>query len=114
MSGAHIRVSDLSFSWPDGTPVFAGLCAIVGASRIGMVAPNGAGKSTLLRLMAGELAPQSGQIDIGGRWAYMPQHLNAPSHASVLDLLGVGETLQSLDAVLEGTVGARGRPLGPA
>lgn len=103
MSGAHIRVSDLSFSWPDGTPVFAGLCAIVGASRIGMVAPNGAGKSTLLRLMAGELAPQSGQIDIGGRWAYMPQHLNAPSHASVLDLLGVGETLQSLDAVLEGT-----------
>ena len=33
--------------------------------RIGIVGHNGAGKSTLLRLIAGELAPDSGIVDIG-------------------------------------------------
>ena len=33
--------------------------------RIGIVGNNGAGKSTLLRLIAGELMPDSGSVDIG-------------------------------------------------
>ena len=33
--------------------------------RIGIVGHNGAGKSTLLRLIAGELAPDSGVVDMG-------------------------------------------------
>ena len=33
--------------------------------RIGIVGRNGAGKSTLLHLIAGELAPDSGSVDIG-------------------------------------------------
>ncbi|HLT28307.1 MAG TPA: ATP-binding cassette domain-containing protein, partial [Zeimonas sp.] len=33
--------------------------------RVGLVGPNGAGKTTLLRLMLGEIAPDSGVVQIG-------------------------------------------------
>ncbi len=33
--------------------------------RIGIVGPNGAGKSTLLRIMAEQLRPDSGEVDVG-------------------------------------------------
>ncbi len=33
--------------------------------RVGVIGPNGAGKTTLLRLVAGELAPDAGQIVLG-------------------------------------------------
>ena len=55
MSDAFVVCSNLSFSWPDDTPVFQDLSFTVGAGRTGLVAPNGAGKSTLLKLIAGEL-----------------------------------------------------------
>src|SRR4051812_23122100 len=53
MSDAYIVCSNLSFSWPDDTPVFSELSFSVPGGRTGLVAPNGAGKSTLLRLIAG-------------------------------------------------------------
>ncbi|HET6733949.1 MAG TPA: ABC transporter ATP-binding protein, partial [Mycobacterium sp.] len=47
---SSIVCSNLSFAWPDDTPVFYELSFTVGEGRTGLVAPNGAGKSTLLRL----------------------------------------------------------------
>ncbi len=38
---------------------------IMRGDRIGLLGPNGAGKSTLLKLILGELAPTSGQIELG-------------------------------------------------
>ncbi len=45
-------------------------------ARIGLLGPNGAGKSTLIRLLAGELAPRSGQRYEGRGLAigYFAQH----------------------------------------
>ena len=62
MSDALIVCSDLSFAWPDETPVFEHLSFGAGAGRTGLVAPNGAGKSTLLKLVAGEYAPTGGTV----------------------------------------------------
>ena len=51
--GAHIAVSDLSFTIQKG--------------RIyGFLGPNGAGKSTTMNMITGCLAPSAGQISIGG------------------------------------------------
>ncbi len=77
MSDASVICSQLTFSWPDDTPVFDGLSFTVGAGRTGLVAPNGPGKSTLLRLMAGELVPDGGSIKrADGRIAALSQRLD--------------------------------------
>src|SRR5262249_47901712 len=56
------QLSDIDFGYP-GTELFAELSWQVNAGdRIALVGPNGAGKSTLLRLLAGELAPDRGQV----------------------------------------------------
>ncbi|WP_232835619.1 ABC-F family ATP-binding cassette domain-containing protein [Actinocorallia populi] len=41
--------------------------------RILVTGPNGSGKSTFLKLLAGELAPDSGTVHRRGRTAYLPQ-----------------------------------------
>ncbi|MFJ9553296.1 ABC transporter ATP-binding protein [Nocardiopsis sp. NPDC101807] len=40
----------------------------------GVVGENGAGKSTLLRILAGQLAPDRGEVAYAGRLGYCPQH----------------------------------------
>lgn len=102
MSDARIRVSGLTFSWPDGTPVFNELSFALGTSCIGLVAANGAGKSTLLQLLAGRLTPQGGTVSITGKPGYLPQRIVIDAQQSVADLLGVTDALYAVDRVLKG------------
>ncbi|HZX81344.1 MAG TPA: ABC-F family ATP-binding cassette domain-containing protein [Lysobacter sp.] len=103
MSEARVRVAGLSFSWPDGTPVFAGLSFTLTPSRTGLVAPNGAGKSTLLSLLARRLTPQSGSIEVHGAVGYMPQQSTAPTSGTVAELMGVDAAVRAVDAVVAGS-----------
>lgn len=102
MSDISIVCSNLSFSWPDDTPVFADLSCTVPAGRTGLVAPNGAGKSTLLRLIAGELPPRSGSVAVDGVLGYLPQDLPLTGDMSVAEVLGIAPVLAALDAVESG------------
>jgi len=50
----------------DGRILIQGLSfSIPPAAVVGVIGPNGAGKSTLLKMIAGEIAPDSGTIEIG-------------------------------------------------
>ncbi|NED11316.1 ribosomal protection-like ABC-F family protein [Streptomyces sp. SID9124] len=104
MSDASLICSNLSFSWPDDTPVFSGLSFTVGTGRTGLVAPNGSGKSTLLRLLAGELRPTAGSVTVEGTLAYLPQSLPLTGDLSVAEVLGVDAVIRALDAVESGDV----------
>ncbi|WP_083874421.1 ABC-F family ATP-binding cassette domain-containing protein [Nocardia paucivorans] len=100
---ANIVLSDLSFSWPDGTPVFAGLDAVIGPGHVGLVGSNGAGKSTLLRLVAGELTPARGSITVTGLLGYLRQDLGLAVGERVDAVLGIAEIRRALHRIEAGT-----------
>lgn len=63
-----IRIHDLHFSWPGGSPLFQGLnLTLPKGCVIAILGPNGAGKSTLLRLITGLEQPARGKIEIAGQ-----------------------------------------------
>ena len=97
-----IVCADLSFSWPDGTPVFDGLDVAFGPGRTGLIGVNGSGKSTLLRLIAGELRPASGSVSVAGDVAYLPQSLPLGVDRTVADLLGIARVRRALHEVERG------------
>ena len=102
---AAIVCSDLSFSWPDGSPVLSGLTVAFGPGRTGLIGVNGSGKSTLLRLIAGHLRPASGAVRASGEVGYLPQAITLGTHRNVSDLLGITEARTALHAIEAGQVG---------
>jgi ATPase subunit of ABC transporter with duplicated ATPase domains len=102
MSDALIICSNLSFSWPDDTPVFQNLSFTVGPGRTGLVAPNGGGKSTLLKLIAGDYRPTSGTVSVNGALGYLPQSLPFAGDLTVTEVLGIAPVIAALDAIESG------------
>jgi ATPase subunit of ABC transporter with duplicated ATPase domains len=99
-----IVCSELSFSWPDGTPVLSGLNAAFGPGRTGLIGSNGSGKSTLLRLIVGELAPVSGAVTVTGDVGYLPQDLTLDTAQTVASILGIAAARDAIAAIENGDV----------
>ncbi|MBL8645293.1 MAG: ABC transporter ATP-binding protein [Rhodospirillaceae bacterium] len=65
VTGGAIALNNVSFTYPDGTPVFHGLnLAIAAGEKVGLVGPSGAGKSTLVKLIRRHFPIQSGAVTI--------------------------------------------------
>ncbi|MGP1253156.1 MAG: ABC-F family ATP-binding cassette domain-containing protein [Kiloniellales bacterium] len=97
-----ITLSNLSWSTPDGAPLFTDLNLTFGAERTGLVGRNGAGKSTLLRMIAGDLSPSSGQVQRAGAVAMMRQDQIERADNTIADLFGVRAELDLLDRAVQG------------
>ncbi|EPX80531.1 ABC-F family ATP-binding cassette domain-containing protein [Salipiger mucosus] len=94
---ASISLNNLSWSAPDGSPLFTDIDLTFGPERTGIVGRNGIGKSTLLRLISGKLAPTSGHVSASGTWAAMRQEVLEHPGETVADILGVGQALDLLE-----------------
>jgi ATPase subunit of ABC transporter with duplicated ATPase domains len=67
--------------------------------KVGLVGPNGTGKTTLLRMVAGVLAPDSGQVKLGAslKMGYFAQQ--------ALDLLDPGGAIGPSSTDAAGMIG---------
>ena len=93
-----VELRDVSFAWPDGTPVLRDVSLrLEPGARVGVVGPNGAGKSTLLDLVAGRLHAVSGAVERG-----------ATVQLGYYDQLG--RTLDLSQRVREAVAGDKGEP----
>ena len=99
---SSVVLTDVSFSWPDGQPVLAGVSGAFSTGRTGLVGANGTGKSTLLRLIDGQLTPFAGSISVSGIADYLPQRL--PAAGTLAELLGIRPVLDAVRAIARGEV----------
>lgn len=98
-----LTTSNLTFTWPDWTPVLDGLDLTVGPGRHGLVGRNGVGKSTLLRLLVGRLTPTAGSVHAPGA-RLLEQDPGADPSALVADVLGISAVRSALRRIEAGSV----------
>jgi cobalt/nickel transport system ATP-binding protein len=68
VSESIVSVKDVKFSYPAGVSALHGVSFdIKQGERIALLGPNGSGKSTLILLIAGLLAPKSGEVTVFGQ-----------------------------------------------
>ncbi len=85
----HVVASHLAYAHPGGEVLFSDVSFRVSpGEHIGMVGANGVGKSTLFRVLAGVLAPDEGEVSVGGIVGYMAQDVGIAGDArTVRELL---------------------------
>ena len=101
MPAPAVVCSGLTFAWPGGTPLFTDLSLVIGRGRTGLIGLNGSGKSTLLRLIAGELTPAHGSVQVAGELGYVPQNMTLAG-ARVDEALGIARTRAARAAIEAG------------
>jgi ABC transport system ATP-binding/permease protein len=88
-----LRAADVSLSFGSRT-LFHDLTLVVEEDeRVGLVGVNGSGKSTLMRILAGELRPDAGELQLrrGARVTFLAQEPEFPGGATVAGELSVAQ-----------------------
>ena len=88
-----VILDSISFSTPDGRPLFDRLTLALGRERTGLVGRNSCGKSTLLRLISGETEPAQGNVHRSGTIGVLAQHID--ERLNVAQALGVAEVRET-------------------
>ncbi|WP_343649712.1 ATP-binding cassette domain-containing protein [Stenotrophomonas sp.] len=103
MTSHSLTLDRVSYRLADGRPLFSNLSFSFEPLATGLVGGNGVGKSVLARLLAGQLAPDSGQIRSSGRVFLLPTP-GYPPRGTVGELAGVGEVLAALARIEAGSI----------
>lgn len=83
------QFSDVHFGFP-GNPILTGASLLIRpGDRLALLGPNGTGKSTALRLLAGEMAPDAGDVRMLGKASvvYLRQSQQSADGGSVIEAL---------------------------
>lgn len=95
----------ISFGFPGGNLLFNHTnLTIQPHTKSALVGSNGMGKSTLLKMMAGELQPLEGNINIQGDIFYVPQMFGNFNDQTIAECLQIDQKLLALQKITEGEV----------
>ena len=93
--GAHVELRDVGKSF-GGVRALAGVSLQIGRGSIhALVGENGAGKSTLGKIISGVIAPDSGQLLIGGQ----PARFHAPREALARGIVLIAQEMSIAPAL---------------
>ncbi len=70
--------------------------------KTALIGNNGVGKSTLLKMIAGEMQPSSGQINLATEPYYIPQIFGQFNHLTIAEALRIEDKLNALKEILNG------------
>lgn len=102
-----ISIQHLTYAHPNKDVLFNDLQFTVGERvRAALIGNNGSGKSTLLKLIAGELQPTGGKIQLNASPYYLPQLYGQYNHLTVAQALAIEKKLVALHEILSGHVTA--------
>ncbi len=80
-----LRLDHVFGGYDPDRPVISDLSlTITGPERVAIAGPNGCGKTTLLKMITGEIAPQSGLVDLKVPFALLDQHVGLLDPAQTL------------------------------
>lgn len=99
---AHILFSTVSYTTPDGSPLFDNLSLSFGTEVSGLIGKNGVGKTTLLNLINEDIKPNSGSISVSGTIAKLDQEIGVASDKLLAQELGVEQQIETLSRLESG------------
>lgn len=100
-----ILLQNISFGFPGGNLLFNHTnLTIQSHTKSALVGSNGMGKSTLLKMIAGEIQPLSGNVNIQGDIFYVPQMFGNFNHLTLAECLKIDQKLYALEKITSGEV----------
>jgi ATPase subunit of ABC transporter with duplicated ATPase domains len=98
-------LQNISYTHPNKNLLFEHVNLTVNRrDKIALIGNNGSGKSTLLKIIAKELQPFDGQINVISAPYYIPQIFGQYNHFTIGQALKVEDKLNALQEILNGNV----------
>ncbi|MGR3854297.1 ABC-F family ATP-binding cassette domain-containing protein [Chryseobacterium indologenes] len=100
-----ILLQNISFGFPGGNLLFNHINVTIQAhTRSALLGSNGMGKSTLLKIIADEIQPSEGSVNIQGDIFYVPQMFGNCNHLTIAECLKIDQKLYALQKITNGEV----------
>lgn len=100
-----ILLQNISFGFPGGDLLFNHInLTIPSPTKSALVGSNGMGKSTLLKIIANEIQPLEGTVNIQGEIFYVPQMFGNFNHLTIAQCLNIDQKLLAFEKITSGEV----------